>query len=136
MIVDTKGMASVIGKVIVVEDDDLMQAVVVEILSDLGGSCHAFVTADDALMSLLQSVEPPVLIVTDYTLPGQLDGREFALMVNKRWPAVPIVLTSGYGSEVVGELPGRMVFLQKPWSVDQMANAVTNLIAAESIPAS
>lgn len=124
MVVDTDDLSLLTGPVVIVEDDDLMQSVLLEIFTELGGDCRAFITADDALIHLLQANQAPTLIVTDYTLPGQLDGRELALMVNQRWPAVPILLISGYGSEIAGGLPERIAFLQKPWSVEQLVEFV------------
>lgn len=111
---------SIPGKVIIVEDDDLMRTLVVDIFTEIGHSCVSFITADDALMHLLQSQERCTLLVTDYTLPGQLDGRELALMVRQRWPAVPVIVTTGFGSEVGNELPAGVAFLRKPWSVDAL----------------
>jgi len=128
MIFDNQGVQTLKGNVVVVEDDDLMLSVLVEILEDMGGTCSGYVTADDALMGLLTRTSPVALVVTDYTLPGQLDGREFLMMVKARWPAIPILLTSGYGSEVIGDLPDGVAFLQKPWSVAQMTAAVNVLL--------
>jgi DNA-binding NtrC family response regulator len=127
MLASSQYLETIAGKVVVVEDDDLMQALMVEILTELGGSCTPFVTADDALMDLLKN-DPPILVVTDFTLPGQLDGREFALMVNTRWPSIPVILTSGFGSEIAGKLPDNVMFLQKPWSVEQMVAAVSSMV--------
>jgi DNA-binding NtrC family response regulator len=101
-----------------------MQSLLLEVFTELGGDCEAFIIADDALIHLLQANQAPALMVTDYTLPGQLDGRELALMVNQRWPTVPILLILGYGSEIAGGLPERIAFLQKPWSIEQLVNLV------------
>lgn len=124
MIVDPTDLTVLSGEVVIVEDDDLMQNILLEVFTDLGGKCAAFHTADDALMHLLEAKHPPEMLITDFTLPGQLDGRELALMVNQRWSNVPILLISGHGSEIVGGLPERITFLQKPWSIEQLVNFV------------
>ena len=128
MIYDTRGVDVVSGKVIIVEDDELMSSILVDMLTDMGGSCISFVTADDALMHLLQDGASCSLVVTDHTLPGQLSGHDFALMVKERWPNVPVVLTSGFGFDVVGDLPQGAIFLHKPWSIQQMVEAVNSLV--------
>lgn len=128
MVVDPKDLTVLSGEVVIVEDDDLMQGILVEVFTDLGGTCVAFDTADDALMHLLQTRRPPEMLITDFTLPGQLDGRELALMVNQRWPELPILLISGYGAEIAGGLPKQIAFLQKPWSVEQLSNLVRTAI--------
>lgn len=128
MIYDAHGVNVVTGKVVIIEDDELMSSILVEMLTDMGGSCVSFITADDALMNMLQDNTPCSLVVTDHTLPGQLSGHEFALMVKERWPTVPVVVTSGFGFNIVGELPAGAVFLPKPWSVQQMVEAVIFLV--------
>lgn len=65
----------------IVEDDDLMHRLMVGIFTDLGADCSAFFSADDALMHLIKVKSPCALLVTDFTLPGQLDGRELALLM-------------------------------------------------------
>lgn len=129
MISDTKGCDSISGKVVIVEDDVLMQSILVDMFVDLGADCEAFMTADDALIHLMQSKVDCVLLVTDYTLPGQLDGKELACMVRQRWPEMPVIVTTGYGSEVGNDLPPRVAFLQKPWSIDLMVATASGLIA-------
>ncbi|WP_420865877.1 hypothetical protein, partial [Pseudomonas avellanae] len=70
------------------------------------------------LTYLLQSKTHCALLITDFTLPGQLDGKELAMMVHQRWPSTPILVTTGYGAEVSRGLPPGIAFLQKPWSAD------------------
>lgn len=76
----------------------------------------------------MQSRSKCVLLVTDYTLPGQLDGRELAFMVKQRWPEVPVIVTTGYGSEVGDHLPQGVAFLQKPWGIDLMVRTASGLM--------
>ncbi|EPM70746.1 response regulator receiver protein [Pseudomonas syringae pv. theae ICMP 3923] len=57
------------------------------------------------LIYLLQSKTHCALLITDFTLPGQLDGKELAMMVHQRWPSTPILVTTGYGAEVSRGLP-------------------------------
>lgn len=129
MINDNHGYAAIAGKVVIVEDDALMQRILVEMFSDLGGECAAFLTADDALIDMMQSKIKCELLVTDYTLPGQLNGRELAIMVRQRWPGVPVIVTTGYGAEIGNELPVGVAFLQKPWSMDVMVRTASQLIS-------
>lgn len=117
------------GKVVIVEDDDLMRSLVEDVFTDLGASCMSFITADDALMHLLQSKTPCTLLVTDFTLPGQLDGRELALMAHQRWPELPIIITTGFGPEVGNQLPEGIAFLRKPWSLELMIETAQTLVA-------
>lgn len=117
------------GNVVIVEDDDLMHRLMVDIFTDLGADCSAFFSADDALMHLIKVKSPCALLVTDFTLPGQLDGRELALMVHQRWPHIPVIVTTGYGSEVGNDLPPGIAFLRKPWSLEQMAETARHMMS-------
>lgn len=105
-----------------------MQHILVELFTDLGADCLAFQTADDALFYLMDTKRKCALLITDYTLPGQLDGKELAMMVHQRWPQVPIIVATGYGSEVGGDLPSQIAFLQKPWSVELMVETAHNVM--------
>lgn len=116
------------GSVVIVEDDDLMHRLIVEIFSELGADCTAFITADDALIYLLQAGNPCELLITDFTLPGQLDGKELALMVQQRRPGTPIIVTTGYGAEVSRDLPLGIAFLQKPWSLEQLIQIARQML--------
>lgn len=116
------------GKVVIVEDDDLMQKLMIDIFMDLGADCTAFVTADDALIHLMRAQSPCALLVTDFTLSGQLDGRELAVMVHERWSDMPVILTTGYGHEVGRNLPDGIVLLFKPWSVEALVQTATQMI--------
>ncbi|MFJ5299088.1 response regulator [Pseudomonas sp. NPDC088368] len=129
MISDSHGYSPITGKVVIVEDDSLMQSILVDMFTDVGAECAAFVTADDALIHLMQSKIECVLLVTDFTLPGQLDGRELAFMVSERWPDMPVIVTTGYGSEVGDDLPPFVAFLQKPWSIDLMMQTASMILS-------
>ncbi|MBD8710120.1 MULTISPECIES: response regulator [unclassified Pseudomonas] len=116
------------GSVVIVEDDPLMHRLIVEIFTDHGADSIGFFSADEALMRLLQSKIPCALLITDFTLPGQLDGKELAMMVHKRWPSTAIIVTTGYGTEVSRDLPAGVAFLQKPWSLDQLVQTARHML--------
>ncbi|WPP02386.1 response regulator (plasmid) [Pseudomonas sp. HR96] len=123
------------GNIVIVEDDELMHRLMVDIFTDLGADCASFFSADDALIHMMQVKSPCALLVTDFTLPGQLDGRELALMVHQRWPHVPVIVTTGYGSEVGNDLPRGVAFLRKPWSLEQIAEMAREMMHLSRKPA-
>ncbi|MDT3719071.1 response regulator [Pseudomonas oryzihabitans] len=110
---------------VVIEDNGLLGELLGHHLeASLGWTCLRFDTADDALVQLLQRPAPPVLLVTDHLMPGQLRGAELVQLLSQRWPDLPMVITSGYGYEITTALPPQVVFLQKPWTLDQVDAAV------------
>lgn len=110
---------------VVIEDNSLLAELLSTHLEDrLSWTCLQFETADDALVHLLQQQQAPGLVITDHLMPGQLRGGELAEMLLQRWPALPLVITSGYGYEITTALPDQVVFLQKPWTLDEVDSAV------------
>lgn len=120
MIMSPRTQNAINGNVVIVEDDELLQQLLVDIFAELGGCCTAFFTADDALMHMMQTRLPYALLVTDFTLPGQLNGKDLACMVRQRWPNVPVIITTGHDNQIALGLPVEVAFLRKPWSVELM----------------
>jgi hypothetical protein len=57
-------------------------------------------------------------------LPGEMDGIQFARAACKLWPAVRVVLTSGYPGAGLPDLPECATFMPKPWrSLDVLVQA-------------
>ena len=115
------------GEIVVIEDDPLLLSLMCEILTEVGASCVAFSTADDALVYMLGSGTKCSLVIADHGLPGQIQGAEFVSMVQKRWPEIAAIVTSGWTDHFIG-LPPNICFLPKPWPVDGLVNAVAELL--------
>ena len=47
------------------------------------------------------------LIVSDIKMPGEIDGIDLAYSVRERFPAIPVVLITGFGQDEVIEGAGR-----------------------------
>ncbi|APQ11861.1 response regulator [Pseudomonas oryzihabitans] len=110
---------------VVIEDNALLAELLGQHLEErLGWTCVRFDNADDALVELLQKKEAPALVITDHLMPGQLRGGELAQMLLQRWPQLPMVITSGYGYEITTALPPQVIYLQKPWTLDEVDAAV------------
>jgi PAS domain S-box-containing protein len=111
--------------VLVVEDNSAMRRVAVRQLRDLGYrvlECERATAALDILQ--VDSVD---LLLTDIVMPGGLDGVELARIARERWPALKIVLTSGFPQTRVesnGDLPGGLNLLSKPYHKEELAAAL------------
>ncbi len=111
--------------VVVIEDNGMLAELLGSHLEErLQWACTRFDNADDALVHLLQQQDAPALVITDHLMPGQLRGGELAQMLLQRWPELPMVITSGYGYEITTALPPQVIFLQKPWTLDEVDSAV------------
>jgi DNA-binding NtrC family response regulator len=114
-------------KVLLVEDDDVLQELCAEALSLLDAQVIVCPNADLALVELEQS-DDINLVLTDIRMPGQMDGLQLAKVVAERWPELPIMVTSG--NRMVGDaLPPKAVFLAKPWTLDALFQSVKSVLS-------
>jgi CheY-like chemotaxis protein len=110
--------------VLVVDDDDLMRAVLVKTLHAEGWRVHAVAGAAEALVFLAGNAGIGI-VVSDVLMPG-LDGRELAAELGRRFPRLPVLLISG------GHMGGRSYagpFLPKPFSPTSLVSTIRELLA-------
>ena len=112
--------------VLVVDDEPVLRAVVVEALRDEG---YAVVVAHDGAAALdLVATSPPDLVLMDVMMPG-MDGRAAYLAMRSRadLPPVPVVMMSAairrhdLDPSVAGYLP-------KPFDLDDLLALVESLV--------
>ncbi len=92
-------------------------------------------TASDGGIALdMLNSEPVDVLVSDVVMPG-IDGVELLETIRSRRPALPVVLMSGYA-----EPPQRRaldgaaaIFLAKPFTADDLADAVQAAFAARRL---
>ena len=112
-------------RVLVVEDNAAVRRVVARQVRHLG---YRVVEAERAAaaLELLQS-EPFDLLLTDIVMPGGLDGVQLAAEVRKLWPALKIVLTSGFPEARSKEAAGfsqDFRLLSKPYNIDVLGRVL------------
>ncbi len=113
------------GHILYVEDHPEVAAVTQEILLQIG--CTVRRTEDArAALAVLDETSAFDLVLTDVLMPGGLNGIELAHEIRRRFPKLPVLLTSGY-SEAADDA---FVILPKPYSVDLLAEAVMNAIGS------
>lgn len=117
--------------VLVVEDDSAVRGVIARTLRDYGYRVQVAASGPDAL-ALAEALQDdaPRLVIADVVMPG-MSGGELAASLAERWPAVPVLFTSGYTAvDAVG--PGlaeaERKFIQKPLDPDVLARKVRELI--------
>lgn len=123
--------------VLIVEDDQLIQGMVEEALSD-GGFKSVITGSGEEAVALLQTNEFIYrAIVTDINLLGTIDGWEVARCAREIDPALPVIYMTGTHGE---DWPSRglpnSVLLTKPFAPAQLVTAISNLLNAASPPSS
>ncbi|MGE0406310.1 MAG: response regulator [Candidatus Korobacteraceae bacterium] len=112
--------------VLVVEDDDSVRAVTCEILRTEGYRVLQATDASEGLALIRREGGRVNLTITDVVLP-EVNGVEFAKQVRKLYPAIPILLVSGYLEDVLSQYPGDtygLSTMEKPFTVGQLRTFV------------
>jgi DNA-binding NtrC family response regulator len=127
VITDWNGLLPISGDIVVVEDDEILRPLMADILSGIRAKVVTFVTADDALMHVLDSHGHCSLLIADHGVPGQLRGTELAAMFKAKWPRIAVIVTSGYELDP-RSLPEGVAYLQKPWAVTELMTTIGDLL--------
>ncbi len=104
----------------------------VEMISSAGFDVVEAANADDAI-EILEVRRDIVVVFTDIQMPGSMDGLKLARAVRGRWPPIKIVATSGLVDVGEKDLPEGGRFLAKPYSPDELAGVLHDLIDARQI---
>ncbi|WP_283848534.1 response regulator [Bradyrhizobium sp. SRL28] len=120
-------------KILVVEDDQLIQAMVEEALSD-GGFASALTASGEEAITLLQddkSKSKYRAVVTDINLLGKLDGWEVGRFAREIDPTMPIIYMTGtHGEEWASKGVPNSLLLAKPFAPAQIVTAISQLLNA------
>jgi CheY-like chemotaxis protein len=122
--------------ILVVEDDQLIQGVIEEALTD-GGFEIALASSGEQAIELLDAEEPEFrALVTDINLRnGGTDGWDVARHARESKPDLPIVYMTG---ESADEWPSKgvpnSILLTKPFAPAQLVTAVSQLLNTATPP--
>ena len=117
--------------ILVVEDDQLIQAIVEEALSD-GGFASALTASGEEAITLLQDDKSKYrAVVTDINLVGKLDGWEVGRSAREIDPTMPIIYMTGtHGEEWASKGVPNSLLLAKPFAPAQIVTAISQLLNA------
>jgi len=107
--------------ILVVEDNPDVRTVAVALLEELGYRTIE-VEAASAALDVLASGKDVSLVFSDVVLPGQTDGLALARTVSKRYPRIPVVLTTGYTK--VFETDPEYPVLRKPYQMSALGRVI------------
>jgi PAS domain S-box-containing protein len=109
--------------VLLVEDDPNVRRVVRQQLIDLG---YPVIEAENGAQGLemIEHIPDIAIVVSDVIMPGGMNGRQLAEVVRQRYPAIRIVLMSGYADEADANLASDLPLLAKPFDRQELARAL------------
>jgi len=111
--------------VLLVDDEATILRAGTRIFSRYG---YSVLTAEHGgeAMARLERGDPGVdLVVTDMVMPV-MDARQLILAIRKRWPALPVLLSTGYDAGRIAreDLALFTGFVPKPYTAEEMLRAV------------
>jgi signal transduction histidine kinase/CheY-like chemotaxis protein len=119
------------GSVLFVEDEEMLRVLMKKLLELKGYDVVAAENARSALEILEQGATRFDVVVSDIVMPGGMSGRELAATIRSSYPGLPIILASGYCSEINTEA-GKDIrtypFLEKPYSIEQLMKIIEQTV--------
>lgn len=116
--------------ILVVEDDPSLRALAVRVLQQYG---YNVIPAESGPKALALCADPRTVVnavLTDVIMPG-MNGREVVERLLAAHPGLPYLFMSGYTDDEVlrrGVLHGESPFLQKPFTADQLAKKIREIL--------
>jgi two-component system response regulator FlrC len=111
--------------ILVVEDDAVLRGALNDTLQFAGYATQTACDGNEAY-DLLETLSPD-LVVADVQLP-QLDGHGLLKKIKTRWPEMPVMLMTAYGSvqrAVEAMRDGAVDYLTKPFEAEVLVNMVS-----------
>lgn len=113
------------GRVLLVEDEEMVRAVAERALARAGYEVTACPGGEEGLAAIAAAKAPFDIIVTDVMMPG-MDGPAMVRAIRARHPAIPVLFMSGFAEDVLRrdiDIP-EVHFIAKPFSVAAIAEKV------------
>ena len=121
--------------VLVVEDDQGIQGIVEEALTEAGFKPAIAASGEEAVTLLKGNKTTYRALVTDINLRGRIDGWEVARQAREIDPAFPIIYMTGASANqwAVCGVPNS-ILLTKPFAPAQLVTALSQVLNAGSAP--
>jgi two-component system NtrC family sensor kinase len=107
------------GTVLLVEDNADVAEVGAGFFRQLGYRVRSVVNAQAALAALRLDGDVD-LVFSDILMPGGMNGLDLAREINERFPAIPVLLTTGYSASAQDAVRQGVVVQQKPYNLESL----------------
>jgi signal transduction histidine kinase/CheY-like chemotaxis protein len=117
------------ARVLVVEDDDGVAEIIDALARDAGCVPTRAANAAEAL-AILKEGRRFDLVFSDIVMPGVMNGFELAQEIERRYPGLPIVLTTGYSG--AADIGNRFPVLRKPYQPEEFERLLASVLGGAS----
>ncbi|MBA9068803.1 CheY-like chemotaxis protein [Methylobacterium sp. RAS18] len=117
--------------VLVVEDDAVIRCAAIELIVEAGFTVREATNGNEAIRMLDQEQEAGgmvCVVVTDIDMPLGIDGIKLAACIDRRWPRIGIVITSGKVRPSPGDIPTDGLFIRKPYTEECLVAAIRSVM--------
>ena len=110
-------------RVLVVEDNQSVGEYAGDALTARGFVAKFVSDPVAALAELASNAEQFDVVFSDVVMPG-MSGLDLAQHIQRRYPGMPVVLTSGYSDAIAKSGSPRFELIHKPYSIDRLAHVL------------
>jgi two-component system cell cycle sensor histidine kinase/response regulator CckA len=115
---------------LLVDDQDAIRDLSARVLRETGFEVVTASSGNEAIGLLPDVTRPVTMLVTDMRMPG-MTGREVASLVRAAHPSVKVLYISGDSEETSS---ANEAFLPKPFTIDELTDAVIALLGPRTHP--
>jgi DNA-binding response OmpR family regulator len=123
------GPLDLVAVILVLEDDEAVQSIVEEMLSEAGFEADMVASGEEAVSLLNKNKGRYRALITDIKVQGKMDGWEVAQHAREIEPDFPIVYMSGdSAADWTSKGVPKSIMLAKPFAPAQLVTAVATLL--------
>jgi CheY-like chemotaxis protein len=124
------GLPKLHSHVLVVDDDDLLRVQTRQSLILLG--CRVTEAASAAQALEVLATTPAIdLVLSDIVMRGGMDGKQLAARIRALYPALPILLTTGYSKGLTDD-PDLPPILYKPYRLQDLKQRLSGAMRSRN----
>ncbi len=123
-----------IGRILIMDDEEMVSKVAVEMLCSLGFEASAVRDGQeviDAYKAAVESDKPFDVVIMDLTVPGGMGGEKAIVKLLEIDPDIKAIVSSGYSNNpVLAEYSdyGFMGYIAKPFSLSELSNSLFKVL--------
>lgn len=121
--------------VIVVDDEFLVREDALDLLRRAGLEAHGFGSAAETLAFLRRHGEETAAVFTDVWMGSAVEGLDLAQAIQKKWPWIALLVTSGGAARPPSGLPLKAHYISKPWRPEQVLRFIQNSLSDKAAEA-